>query len=355
MYAAVLSDADKAVKRKLIQISDKIRKKYLALKLARKEEDEALNRFFNPIKIPLTKIAETAIGKNCNESEGKGEENANKKIKKHAVVNKSDEIKKEEPYFQPTELIAETGLYDDDVIDDDDDNDNEEPISQQTQKSTIELDESYVDYLDQYPEMVQEFIDICYRNPEKIDTTYGIVHDEVTDSWKMGSEKVTFLKNGNIKVGPQTYKGTRGLYELLFLKEQHSPVQYDDKARYLEILHQTSAHRRESNPLNQIKGTKSKKYKLFIKPLISSTGSSSSSNTPKKFRSKSVGRGGGTATLLEYNQTPKEYVYYGNVNDLVERLAKLDASLTAGNGNHYNEIMTILNELSDLGVIELNK
>ena len=72
-------------------------------------------------------------------------------------------------------------------------------------------------------------------------------------------------------------------------------------------------------------------------------------------RKTSILKKSGTA-LLQCNEKPKQYVYYDDVNELVvDRLAKLDASYEAGNGNHMNEIISILKELEELGVIVFNK
>ena len=54
------SKLDKDVKRRIIQAANTIRKKYLALKLERGEEDEALNKFLTPITNPLNKLVENS-------------------------------------------------------------------------------------------------------------------------------------------------------------------------------------------------------------------------------------------------------------------------------------------------------
>ena len=59
--------------------------------------------------------------------------------------------------------------------------------------------------------------------------------------------------------------------------------------------------------------------------------------------------------MLQYNEKPKEYIYYNDVNELVDRLRKLEASKQAGNNNTQNEIINILRELERLGVIVFNK
>ncbi|KAK9754618.1 hypothetical protein QE152_g1137 [Popillia japonica] len=49
---------------------------------------------------------------------------------------------------------------------------------------------------------------------------------------------------------------------------------------------------------------------------------------------------------------PFQYVYWDNINELVHRLRLLIASQNAGNTSHNNEIMSIIEELREAGVVE---
>ena len=53
----LLSKDDKNVKKRINDVARAIRKKYLALKLERSEEDKALSKLLNPITAPLNKLA----------------------------------------------------------------------------------------------------------------------------------------------------------------------------------------------------------------------------------------------------------------------------------------------------------
>jgi len=48
---------------------------------------------------------------------------------------------------------------------------------------------------------------------------------------------------------------------------------------------------------------------------------------------------------------PLNYVYWDNVNELVERLQLLMASRAAGNNNHTDEILSIIEELQEGKII----
>ena len=60
----------------------------------------------------------------------------------------------------------------------------------------------------------------------------------------MGSEIIEFLPKGDLKLADGIYRGTRGLYDLLFLKEPMYPTR-SDVAQYQNILKRTNAHRRD--------------------------------------------------------------------------------------------------------------
>lgn len=58
---------------------------------------------------------------------------------------------------------------------------------------------------------------------------------------------------------------------------------------------------------------------------------------------------------MEYTEAPKEFVYYDDPNELVERFKKLEASEQVGNNNNKHEINVILQELARIGIIHFYK
>jgi len=191
-------------------------------------------------------------------------------------------------------------------------------------------EENFIKTLENYPTQVQSFIYKYHQQPKEIDKTYGLKYNSDTDSWTIGSSKVEFLPSGDISVLGRTYKGTQGLYELLFFKHPLKNYAQTDERAYGDILQKTNAYRRDFSPHGKVIAPNSYKYQNYIKSAIS------------------IGRG---LSLLECNEKTKQYVYYDDVNELIDRLIKLDASYQAGNTNNINEIMSILEELTELGVI----
>ena len=139
-----------------------------------------------------------------------------------------------------------------------------------------------------------------------------------------------------------TYELTPGLRELLFRKRPDiSIVTEEDKLAYKEILYNTNAHKRYFDTAGQIKGDRGAKYKEIIKPLFSI----------KRNETKNIKSGGNLPNIKKYNQNT-DFVYWDDPNELIERLQLLIASKNAGNNNHENEIISIIEELKEAGIIK---
>lgn len=164
------------------------------------------------------------------------------------------------------------------------------------------------------------------------DTTYGLnVDSDNSNDWKfkIGSENVK-IQNDDVVVGDERYKGTAGLWELITLKE---PKKYDsdDLENYKTILTHTNAHRKNYNPEEQLKGSKSVKYKTIIAPLFMKTGSG--------------------LDVKEVSSNKIDYIRWNDPNELVNKLRILWLSKEAGNTGVHNEIHSIIEELFEEKII----
>jgi hypothetical protein len=165
----------------------------------------------------------------------------------------------------------------------------------------------------------------------------------------MGNSNVTLAaiddklnKKYLISVDENQYELTPGLRELLFCKKPNlAIVSCEDQIVYKDMLNYTSAHKKGYNPDERIKGDKSNKYRKIIKPLFEA--SSPSHITEPKL-------GCGIQILKKYKRNT-DLVYWDDPNELVERLKLLVASKNAGNNNHNNEIISIIEELKEAGII----
>lgn len=157
------------------------------------------------------------------------------------------------------------------------------------------------------------------------DTTYGIRRDG--NKFFIGNQEVE-ISSDDVTIGDKTYKGTKGLWELLTLKE---PVNYNeaDLQNYKEILEATNAHLKGYKSGALLSSNRHSKYVNIIKPLF-----------------KTIGGG-----LRQVTGNKIDYVYWNDPNELVDRLRLLWLSKQAGNTGVDNEIDSIIEELRESGII----
>lgn len=315
--AARLLATDKDVTRKVIKAANKVRKKYLTLKLERNEEDDTINTLLKPITQPLNKLAVNSTINHIST------------VKVEPPTQETAHDPQPGPSFVKDQFIPELKDEEDDVFDD--------ASSLQNIKESMEKSEVYQDFIEQYPKISREYVDKYLRQAEDIDQENGIKYDTEAEKWEIGVLPLDFKQNGDIHVGGRDYKGTRGLYDLLFLNKSKHHTD-EDLSNFSEIRFRSSNMKRR-----RVHSATTEALTTY-KPRTRSQTKSLKSSVPTK---------SGKA-LLEYNESPKEFVYYNDVNELVDRLRKLDASHHIGNNNNMNEITYILEELARLGVIELD-
>lgn len=140
-------------------------------------------------------------------------------------------------------------------------------------------------------------------------------------------------------IGDKVYEITPGIKEaLLKQKPDLNLLSEKDKLVYKDILINTNVHKRDYSPNGQFKGDRSMKYSKLIKPLFVDQ------TEPAKY-------GGKLPTLKKYKRNT-DLVYWDDPNELIERLKLLVASRDAGNNGHDNEIISIIEELKEAGIIK---
>lgn len=305
------------VKRKLkiSQLARDIRKKYVALKLGKSEEDEVLEKIFKPISSPLKAALDTT------------------------ATRKSDpikrEIKKEESSFQtdPDITFTDAAAAADDgnvtTTESGNESDYQDTFSHDPNEEATIATAIAAPNIHKYTEVLQEYVSNFGGKSSKIDVVYGPKYDSVTDRWYLGIKILEFNAKGEVIVDGQKFRGTKGLYNLIFYKDPE-PYSSRDLASYKSILDISFAHR---DTRNRLKQSGMRKYTEIIRPLYKSSSTS------------------GEGLKMMYNNKNTEYVYWDDINELVDRLKLLIASKDAGNTSHDNEIVAIINELKEAGVI----
>lgn len=328
--------------KQIVEIQKNIRKKSRAIKLDRSEEDSALKKFYKPIIEPILNINNTiskTSKKNINtENEYKQEQQL------EPVLDKDDE-NEEISYSTETELPVTPDADEYETYDDFE-------TSKQYFQTLIDKDERKKAFDKYHPRLKFYIQDMIQNGFGEYDTTYGVKYDSLNNNLKIGDSDITF-DGKNLKIGDREFKGSRGLYELLFKKNPKDSTP-KDRADYARILKMTHALHRNNDPEQQIIGTRSKKYLKIIKPLLK-TSEKKNISTPKSktLRSKKEKLGFGIYDQSMYvDNKPYDYIYWDDVNELVDRLALLWASKRAGNVvAHNNEISSIEEELRELRYI----
>ncbi|XP_073829702.1 uncharacterized protein [Musca autumnalis] len=166
------------------------------------------------------------------------------------------------------------------------------------------------------------------KKNKKLDTVYG-PHKDENGEWMFG-DKPLKISDEKITIGNKNWAFTPGLFELLFYQnpKKYDPTELDI---YKTILLDSNAFKINYDPNGRIKGNKGQKYKRIIKKLMGDTHS---------------GKG-----LMTLSPSKPNYIYWDDPNELVERLKLLMASQQAGNNNHTNEIVSIIEELREGNII----
>ena len=472
MDRPITNDQSVRTKRRIIKVSDAIRKKYKALTLGIKEQDAALNKLFTPVLNPLNELStklddkysqkepqQRRILRRNNEPQQQPTAPTSKRVKTYGRDENRREVEFSFLPPRPTKQSIEASTNrrkKDDADDDDDDddvmmmmNDDKEQESRQNDDeethdnnleerddevfeykpeddemefeyettpklnlSDIKQPEVFEDFLNQFPNVAKPFI-IKVLNEEN-DEVYGPRFDLQTNKFHLGNLILQITENGDFQLNNQLFPATDGLYTLLFSKNpdnETTVINDKDRKLYKQMLEISNAHKRDYDPIQQIKGSRGEKYLQYIQPLFSKKAEKKKSKSSpqiteyfvEKKRSKRINTNNESSpsfsptlsssrntssptssikptrtTLMRQQRTYSvpntltptlsfpakksgrglyndnfvtEYVYYNVFDELVERLNLLHASVKAGNTTHINEIRSIEEELREAGVI----
>jgi hypothetical protein len=172
------------------------------------------------------------------------------------------------------------------------------------------------------------------------DNVFGLRSEDGKDLW-IGDSEVKI--NGNdIIVKNKTYEGTKGLWELVTLKEPSANVTNNDLKNYEEIILGTYAYMQNNDKNSRrVKSSAGNKYINYIRPIL----------VDRKILKEKTGSG--IDNFKIFTKSPVEYVYWNDVQELKDRLLLLLGEYDAGNDSPqiHNEIMNIIEELKEENVI----
>jgi hypothetical protein len=278
----------------IIESQNAIRKKYKKFRVEQEAERNYLAKSLEPITVPLnTFIKANSAALN--------------------VEKLVDNIKGTDAHQDEVEIVDQTKTEIQTTPSSD--------AEKKEHEKASERNESIVDPL------LEQFFKL-HSNPSSIpelDKTYGMRHSG--NRWHLG-DSIIYVDNKDIIINKKRYKGTQGLYELLFLKNPDENIYNDsDLQTYRAMLLATNAHKQRFEQNKQVNSNRGSKYVNIIKQLVTKTGTGMCLNSVR-------------------------YEYWDDPNELVERLRLLMASKQAGNTSVQNEILSIIEELREARIIE---
>lgn len=363
-------DREKLV-REIARTSESIRKKHRALKSGRMEEKLSLQKHFQPVIQPLEKLVEKIdVGAKANDVTKikltKEEEPSNVKFlfpkrvrdmnddgatPKHNV--KRRKVRLQAMSMTPSPITPiDRAVPNTSISEDVFETDHSTPLETSI-RQTLQTTEGRAMLHQHLGPLGQEYVGnlLSGDRNSKNDHVYGVYVSE--NGTMLGNKQFDVDTDDTIIIDGTRYAGTPGLYELIFKRIPDDTLYTEtDKQKYRSILLTTNAHRRNHSALLPILGNKGYKYKHVIAPLVSleTNGSKQSgAGLPRAVTITNNAIDLPRAATVTNNTI--DYIHWNDPNELVERLQLLDASRQAGNNAHDNEILSILEELREAGII----
>ena len=352
-------DKEKSRLQQIAKLSDIIRNKYKQIKYNKISDEDDVKKVFKPVIEPLQKLVDISNDKT---------QQSNVEIKlENDKIKQENDMLKNNLYFKhyydqdsdynnatfktPNITTHENKTFDDfsvgnnDFANDQDDlNDYGSVMSDAaTSKSNYQLafDKSMND--NSLETKKDNFLQKVIDKDKEIDLEVG-VRTTQPGKFMFGNKQIKF-SDDNFIIQNKSYNLTDGLLELLFKKEPNaSLITSEDYDIMKEIIPVTQVHRKNywRNGELRINNSKINNHLIFCFDKYSKTGKG-------LFRSKKIAKN--LSDYMIYNNNKINYIYFNDINEIVDRLRLLIASQTAGNNNHTNKINSILEELRENNVI----
>lgn len=314
---------EKKLKEQIVNSATAVKRKLEMIKDVKNANNMALDTIFKSITDPLQKLANR---NNENKLDPEPVSQINLNTRSHNSYSSNVDLDSDQNFDRSTTL--------------EDDSDNETLTVKPSDKCNISEDS--FKSLQSSPCTNNQSLSWSLSSEVVKDVPFGVK----SERGKLILGKTRVIDGDYIlRIGNQCLKKTPGLMELLFKKTpQLNLITKEDLQNYKLLLMDTNAHRRNCDPTKPINSNKGFKYKYIIKPLFKLT-----TNVSASTESPSTGKG---IELLKKVKKNTEFVYWDDPNELVERLQLLIASRDAGNTGLDNEIIAIIEELYEAGLVD---
>lgn len=302
-------------------LSDSIRQKTRALKLGISEREKFISNTLKPIIDPLQ-----VISKNLSPVFEGDEAIPSFKSEKNKDYAEDDIIEDEEDEADNTEAeeedYEEGGNTDDSSL-------SETQKGEPSNLSVLARD------IDTKGLLTKKYVMKFLLDTPSVNRRYHVYGARMESKGIMiGDSELVVDDDDNLLIKGKTYKGTSGLFELIF-KSIPGKFTRRDLNTYKLICKLTNAHRKKYSHSSPLHRNKSVKYRNVIAKLF----------PPKS--GKSTGTG-----LSMKNAYNTNIIYYSNINKLVNRMRLLHEAKLAGHSGVTNEIVALTEELRGKGYIE---
>ena len=333
-------------------LSDSIRHKNRALRLGISEKEKFLESTFKPITEPLKQL-----GRNIQTTSFTFPGDAILPISKHEPKEEEEEEYEGDTSFtQPEETTEEEGEETDVLTEKDDFSTSEEQQQEEEPINPSNLSKLGSDIKYKGPLARQFVLKMLHSTqPNRKYHTFGARMAE--NGLMVGDSRLDVDDHDNIIINNKKYKGTKGLFELLFKPKPNIYTQ-KDLIVFKRILENTNAHRKNYSKDSDVHRNTSEKYKTVIAKLFPSKRrnpikrrslSSAEINLLHKRRRTNQPSPSGRGLLKNLYDT--NIIYYNDINKLVDRMKLIYEAKEAGHSGLENEWVALVGELRNRGVI----
>lgn len=334
----------------LIKARKSIKKKIKLLKGEQYATSQVYKRRFEPIVAPIESLVKTIKTELPLKQEVKSE----KDLFSESEDQEEETVKPQQPTFLETETVGEytpsTSVLTLDAV---------REIYNTDSKTRKSFDKAIQNFGNDIQYYLREML---ADKTGVYDHNYGIRFEE--NNWMIGDSTVE-INGDDFIISNVHYRGTPGLYELLFLKMPDTSVITDnDLSKYKAILLSTNAHKRKYIARERINANRGYKYiniisKFFPTEHKALYAEGVQSLTPKSIKPKKTLRRRIQSTTGAGMQWKKlinnrvQLIYWNTPDELVDRLRELTAEKQAGNNSEFisNEILNIIQELREEKII----
>lgn len=296
------------LKRKLVEAVEEVRKKFRSIKNRNFEERVALERIYEPITKPLNTV---------NDAIKKQQNFADVGMKKTPKEEEEAHMKLASDLKPETENIELTGK---------EEKNGERPL----------------------PKKLTTHLKNVRSQNAAYDRDYGVRYNSKSKKYFMGNAEIQFPNEHDILIfrggtnNPTTFPASEELYNVIFLKFPEKVLKegLSDVAMnvYAGILNETRAAFIKYDPRVGLNSNRRRKFKEIILPL-------------SQIKSHTGGQLQKLPSEKLLTSSSVNYIYWNKPGELLDRLRLLWGSKQAGNNAVNGEIMSIIEELKEDGII----